>query len=157
MPLDAPAVPPKYIPADFLKAEYWRRRGKLDVPKERFVSFPDCEREADPSLVIAWAGWDHLQLAQATAAYYVAMKDTEGWSRERLTPLLAALAELVPWLRQWHNELDPEYGVGMGDYFSSFVDGETRSLGLTPSDLRSWTPPTGNLGQRKKRARRKPA
>lgn len=150
-------VPPKYTPADFVKSDFWRLRGKLDVPKERFVWFPHCERESDPSLVIAWAGWDHLQLAQATAAYYVAMKDTEGWSRDRLTPLLAVLAELVPWLRQWHNELDPEYGVGMGDYFANFVDSETRSLGLTPADLASWAPPKGNAAQRKKRAQRKTA
>jgi len=150
-------VPPKYASTDFLKGNFWRLRGKLDVPKERFVSFPYCEREADPSLVIAWAGWDHLQLAQATAAYYVAMKDTEGWSHERLTPLLAVLAELVTWLRQWHNELDPEYGVGMGDYFTNFVDSEMRSLGLTPADLESWTPPKGNTAQRKKGAQRKTA
>ena len=150
-------VPPKYTSADFLKSDYWGLRGKLDVPKERFVIFPHCEREADPSLVVAWAGWNHLQLAQATAAYYVAMKDTEGWSRERLTPLLAALAELVPWLRQWHDELEPEYGVGMGDYFANFVDGECRSLGLTLPDLTSWTPPMGNSGRRKKRTQRKTA
>jgi len=29
--------------ADFLKGDYWRLRGKLDVPKERWVSFPHCE------------------------------------------------------------------------------------------------------------------
>ncbi len=32
-------VPPKYSSADFLKPSYWRARGKLDVPKERFVSY----------------------------------------------------------------------------------------------------------------------
>jgi len=36
-------VPPKYTSADFLKGDYWRLRGKLDVPKERWVSFPHCE------------------------------------------------------------------------------------------------------------------
>ena len=36
-------VPPKYTSADFLKSDYWRLRGKLDVPKERWVSFPHCE------------------------------------------------------------------------------------------------------------------
>ena len=37
--LDIP-VPPKYTSADFLKNSYWRQRGKLDVPKERFISYP---------------------------------------------------------------------------------------------------------------------
>ena len=33
-------VPPKYKGADFQKTDYWRLRGGLDVPKERFVSYP---------------------------------------------------------------------------------------------------------------------
>ena len=33
-------VPPKYRTPDFLAMDIWRLRGALDVPKERFVSFP---------------------------------------------------------------------------------------------------------------------
>src|SRR5262249_26274407 len=36
-------VPPKYTSGDFASGTYWRLRGKLDVPKERWVSFPYCE------------------------------------------------------------------------------------------------------------------
>jgi hypothetical protein len=108
-------VPPKYQSKDFLKTDFWRLRGGLDVPKERWVSYPGCERGADGSLVIAWAGWNHLQQATAMAAYYLEMKDNEGWEPERLQPLLAGLLELVPWLEQWHNEVDPAYGERMGD------------------------------------------
>lgn len=43
-------VPPKYSPADFQTPSYWRLRGKLDVPKERFVSFPGSERAGDSSI-----------------------------------------------------------------------------------------------------------
>ena len=39
----------------------------------------------------------------------------------RLVPLLACLLELLPWLKQWHNEVDPEFGERMGDYFEGFV------------------------------------
>jgi uncharacterized protein DUF7008 len=46
---------------DFLKSSYWRHRGKLDVPKERFVSYPGAGRDGDPSLLIGWAGWDHRE------------------------------------------------------------------------------------------------
>src|SRR5690606_26342326 len=91
-------VPPKYGAGDFQKATYWRLRGKLDVPKERFVSFPHCEREADPSPVVGWAGWTTLEQAQATAAYYLQLKEQEGWTGERLAPLLGALLEMLPWL-----------------------------------------------------------
>ncbi|WP_244908997.1 BREX-2 system adenine-specific DNA-methyltransferase PglX [Malikia spinosa] len=133
-------VPPKYQSKDFLKADVWRLRGGLDVPKERWVSYPGCERGTDGSLVIAWAGWDHLQQATALAGYYLDMKDSEGWAPARLQPLLASLLELVPWLQQWHNELDPVFGERMGDYYLSFVTEEARALGFTLDDLRAWRP-----------------
>jgi hypothetical protein len=133
-------VPPKYQSKDFLKTDYWRLRGGLDVPKERWVSYPGCERGADGSLVIAWAGWDHLQQATALATYFIDMKEREGWSRERLQPLLAGLLELVPWLKQWHNDMNPDFGARMGDYYESFVTDEARMLRFTLDELRSWKP-----------------
>ena len=135
------AVPPKYRTPDFLSTDIWRLRGGLDVPKERFVSFPHCARGADGSLPVLWAGFDHLARAKAIAAWYVERKDTDGWPSERLKPLLAGLLELVPWLRQWHNGVDPETGLHMGDYFAEFVEDEARSLGLNLTDLRTWAPP----------------
>jgi len=133
-------VPPKYQSKDFLKTDVWRLRGGLDVPKERWVSYPGCERGSDGSLPIAWAGWNHLQQATALASYYLDMKDSEGWEPTRLQPLLASLLELVPWLEQWHNEIDPAFGERMGDYYRSFVTEEARSLGFTLDDLRGWKP-----------------
>ena len=134
-------VPPKYSSKDYASPTCWRLRGKLDVPKERFISYPGAERDDDPSPIIGWAGWDHLQRAQALASLYHDRKDVEGWAADRLTPLLAGLLELVPWLKQWHNDPDPDYdGLRMGDYFASFVDGEARELGLTLDDLRAWRP-----------------
>ena len=69
------------------------------------------------------------------------MKDSEGWAVERLTPLLAGLLELLPWLEQWHDDLDPAFGMGMGAYFRGFVDEEARALELTLDAIRAWTPP----------------
>jgi hypothetical protein len=123
----------------------------LDVPKERFVSFPNCSRDADGSLVIAWAGWDHLQQATAIASYYLNMKENEGWAPERLKPLLSGIQELVPWLKQWHNVYSPEHATRMGDYFESFVIDEARALGFTIADLRSWTPPAKPAASRSRR------
>lgn len=148
-------VPPKYQSKDFLKADFWRLRGGLDVPKERWVSYPGCERGADGSLVIAWAGWNHLQQATALASYYLEMKENEGWEPTRLQPLLASLQELVPWLLQWHNDIDPAYGERMGDYYRSFVNEEARSLGFTLDDLRAWKPAA--VATRRGRPRRQPA
>ncbi|MHB1122565.1 MAG: BREX-2 system adenine-specific DNA-methyltransferase PglX [Ramlibacter sp.] len=133
-------VPPKYKSSDFLRADFWRLRGGLDVPKERFVSFPGAERGADGSLVVAWAGWNQLQLATALAGWYLDVKDNEGWPADRLQPLLAGLRELLPWLRQWHNDLDPVFNERMGDYYAGFVADEARTLGFTLEDLKAWRP-----------------
>jgi hypothetical protein len=133
-------VPPKYQSKDFLNADFWRLRGGLDVPKERWTSFPGCERGADATLPIAWAGWNHLQHATALAAYYLEMKENEGWESARLRPLLTGLLELLPWLEQWHNEIDPAYGERMGTYYRGFVNEEARALGFTLDDIRAWKP-----------------
>lgn len=145
-------VPPKYKRTDFRSGDFWRLRGGLDVPKERFVSYPGAERDSDGSLVIAWAGYDHLQQATALASHYYDMKENEGWGTERLIPLLAGVWELVPWLVQWHNEYNPDFGVGLGDYYRSFVEDEARALGLTADDLRAWTPPARPAARRGRKA-----
>ena len=146
------AVPPKYRTPDFLSQDFWRLRGGLDVPKERFVSFPHAARDADPALPVLWAGHDHLARAKALAAWYVDRKDTDGWAAPRLMPLLAGLLELVPWLIQWHNDIDAGTGLRMGAYFAEFVEEEARSLGLTLADLRGWVPPAPTRRPRGRRA-----
>ncbi|BDI06350.1 DUF7008 domain-containing protein [Sphaerotilus microaerophilus] len=134
-------VPPKYQSKEFLKADLWRLRGGLDVPKERWVSYPGSERGADGSTPLAWAGWNPLQQATALASYLLEMKDNEGWEPERLQPLLAGLDELVPWLQQWHNDPDPAFdGERMGDTYAGFIADQARELGFTLEDLRAWRP-----------------
>jgi len=145
-------VPPEYKSSEFQKTTYWRLRGKLDVPKERWVSFPHCEGE-DQSLVVAWAGYDHLQLAQAVGTYYAEVKEKGGTKDPRLVPLLAGILELVPWLKQWHNDLDPTYNLRMGDYYAGFVEGEAKELEMTVQQIRDWQPPRGNGGRGRQRKR----
>ena len=134
-------VPPKYKPAEFLNPSYFKLRGKLDVPKERFISFPHCERDGDPTPVIGWAGWNHQQRTRAIVDYYLDRKDNNGWNAQRLTPLLVAIAELLPWVKQWHNDIDPEHGVRLGDEYAGFLAEELRDSGLTQQDLSAWRPP----------------
>lgn len=133
------AVPPPYKTKDFAKTSFWKLRGKLDVPKERFISYPGLERENEQSLIITWAGWDHLQQAQALSAYIEEAKNL-GWPENRLIPMLAGLLELLPWLRQWHNEKNPIYGIGMGAFFADYVEGQARELGKSVEDLKKWKP-----------------
>jgi hypothetical protein len=134
-------APPKYDPGDFQKHAYWSLRGKLDVPKERFISFQFCERDVDPTLVLGWAGWDHLQQAQAIAAYYERVKNQEGWTPERRVPLLVGILEILPWLKQWHNDIHPQFQERMGDFFQQFVEDEARAMEITREEIRAWKPP----------------
>jgi hypothetical protein len=143
--------PPKYESKDFRRSSYWGLRGKLDVPKERFVSFPHCERDVDRTPVIGWAGWDHLQLAQAMAAYYERVKNHEGWTPQRRMPLLAGILELLPWLKQWHNEIHPEFQERMGDFFEQFVQDEARAMEVTVEQIRGWSPPAQPARGRRRR------
>lgn len=145
--LESIPVPDKYANKDFQR-HYWGLRGKLDVPKERFITVPQAHTDDDPTLVCGWAGWDHLQAARALATLYQQRKDHEGWSGGKLVPLLAGLAERVPWLLQWHDEPDPDFGgERLGQFFRDFVLGEAHGLGLAVDfaqamdPLRSWAPP----------------
>ena len=143
--------PPKYRSADFLKPTYWRLRGALDVPKERFVSFPTMSRDNDPTLLVGWAGWNALELCQAVATNCAEVIEQDGWPPERLTPLLAVLQENLPWLKQWHNEVDPEYNQRLGDFFETYLHSQLSNLGLTEDDLRTWIPPAIDRRRRTRR------
>jgi hypothetical protein len=142
-------VPPRYTSGDFVSSTYWRLRGKLDVPKERWISFPHCEG-ADGTQVIAWAGYDHLQLARAISAYYVDIQERLGGRDDpRLVPLLTCLIELLPWLKQWHNDVDPKFSMHMGDYFEGFIQEEARLMGQTLDQITAWEPPKKTARRRK--------
>lgn len=142
------APPPKYDQKDYRDVASWRLRGKLDVPQERFISYPGCESDHDGKPVYGWAGWNRLQQVQALTALYQERK-SEGWAVERLTPMLAGVLELVPWLLQWHNDPNPD-GIRAGEEFERYLDGELAELHLTRDDLRAWRPaPGARRGPRK--------
>jgi hypothetical protein len=145
-------VPPKYVTKDFQKADYWRLRGGLDVPKERFILYASMERDSDRTPVLGWAGWSHLEQAQALATYYQRMRTEEGWEPERLKPVLAGVLDLKPWLLQWHNDIDPETGERLGAYFSHFAESQCQELGFSPEEVRAWQPvSTSGAGRRGRR------
>ncbi|HPY24839.1 MAG TPA: BREX-2 system adenine-specific DNA-methyltransferase PglX [Mycobacterium sp.] len=146
--LDAPIpVPPKYKPTDFAKPSYWAHRGKLDVPKERFISYPGAGRDTDPTDLLGWAGWDHADQALALAGL-ISARTEEGWETPRLIPLLAGLCELAPWVRQWHNEIDPEFGESVADTIDGELAERLAEHHLTTTDLTTWRPAPASRGRR---------
>ncbi|MDX3064481.1 MULTISPECIES: BREX-2 system adenine-specific DNA-methyltransferase PglX [Streptomyces] len=139
---DSIPVPPKYTSADFLRASFWKARGKLDVPKERFISYGQTNA-ATPELY-GWAGWDHKEQAQALATYFT----NTALSTEEITPFLAGLLELQPWLSQWHNEFDMLYSGSPADFFAGYRQQKQGEHGLTDDDLRGWRPQAATRGRR---------
>ncbi|MBB2744685.1 UNVERIFIED_ORG: hypothetical protein FHR35_004534 [Microbispora rosea subsp. rosea] len=142
---DSTPVPPKYTSADFLRGSYWSARGKLDVPKERFISYGMVNTQT-PDLY-GWAGWDHREQAQALATYFT----NHALSTEEITPFLAGLLELQPWLYQWHNEFDIMYSGSPADFFAAYRQQIQGEHGLTDDDLRKWMPAKPVRGSRTKK------
>ncbi|MGP3631819.1 BREX-2 system adenine-specific DNA-methyltransferase PglX [Streptomyces sp. 24-1644] len=136
-------VPPKYTSADFLRPSFWRARGKLDVPKERFISYGHSNVPT-PDLY-GWAGWDHQEQAYALTTYIAAH---ESLTDEEVTPFLAGLLELQPWLDQWHDEFDATFGSSPAAFFRGDRQMEQGRHGLTDDDLRAWRPVAATRGRR---------
>jgi hypothetical protein len=147
---EAVLLPPRYAQSDFRSAIFWKHRGKLDVPKERFVLVPNAERGADTSPVVGWAGWNERDLARALAGRIMVLREQEAADAERVTPLLASVQELLPWIHQWHDESDPLYGGPPGQYFEGWLDGQLAELAITRDNLRAWRPPAPTRGRKAK-------
>ncbi|WUQ57211.1 BREX-2 system adenine-specific DNA-methyltransferase PglX [Streptomyces virginiae] len=135
------AVPPKYASADFTKTSYWSNRGKLDVPKERFVSYPDANPDSDPTLLLGWAGWDHRDQATALMNIVDDRRNGLAWEGGRLVPLLAGIAELMPWLRQWFGDVHAEWSdEPIPREVQSYLESELAREQLAPDVLSDWRP-----------------
>ncbi|MEU0680283.1 BREX-2 system adenine-specific DNA-methyltransferase PglX [Streptomyces albogriseolus] len=145
-------VPPKYTSADFLKHSYWSNRGKLDVPKERFISYPGASPEADGSLLLGWAGWNHRDQADALVGLIRSRVETGGWTKDdpRFVPLLAGLREVLPWVHQWYGEYDEEWEGNPAEEFQAALDTGRAERELSEADLVNWRPEKKTRGRPKK-------
>ena len=142
-------VPPKYTSADYLKPAYWRQRGKLDVPNERFISYPHIPPDDD--LTIGWTGWNDPERACALISLIDSHKRSGGRTGHAVIPLLAGLRELLPWLRQWHREPEPPFvAVSPADEVKAYLENKQAEHGLQDSDLAAWRPPPPKRGRPRK-------
>ncbi|MGW6096972.1 BREX-2 system adenine-specific DNA-methyltransferase PglX [Streptomyces sp. NPDC055157] len=133
--------PSKYKTSDFLRPSYWSNRGKLDVPKERFISYPDASPDGDPTLMLGWAGWDHKDQAQVLSQLIDARTKRDGWSTERIVPLLAGLREVMPWVRQWHGKPDAEWDDEVpAEVLEADYEALLRRHGVGETQLAAWRP-----------------
>lgn len=148
--VDVP-VPPKYGQADFRKPTFWKARGKLDVPKERFVAYPEVTRTGERTLALGWAGWDHADQARALLREIVPLLGDPD-AADRLTPLLAGLVEVEPWVRQWHAEPGATGEPSPAEQVTGALASLLGQLGLTREDITAWLPPAPTRGRRPKDA-----
>ena len=144
-------VPPKYAQADFRRTTYWQARGKLDVPKERFVLYPDGGRATDPTPLLGWAGWNHAEQALALNQV-IADREADGWEDARLVPLVAGLAELQPWVEQWHSGPD-DNGIELAAFLREELAARAAQVGRTVEQLGQWRPPPAVRSVRSVRSR----
>src|SRR5206468_3769398 len=80
---------------DYLRNEYWRLRGKLDVPKERLIAFTEVPRRSTEGILYGWAGWLPLQRIKAALAIDEELEDAGVPLAER-TGLLDGAWALLP-------------------------------------------------------------
>lgn len=140
-------VPPKYGPTDFVKTSYWSARGKLDVPKERFISFPGSKLPDDATDVYGWAGWDHGERGQAVARFANDLTRA-GASDVQVVPLVGVLLELEPWLKQWHDDIDARSGVSPAAAVAGITNALLGRLGMGRDQIIAWRPPAPTRGRR---------
>lgn len=139
-------VPPKYTQADFLKPTYWTARGKLDVPKERFIALPGTHLADDATPVYGWAGWDHAARGVALARLANRLGNSP---EEQLIPVLGALVELQPWLDQWHSELDGRGATSPAASIATATERMLARLGTSKEAIVDWRPAAPARGRRK--------
>jgi predicted Ser/Thr protein kinase len=75
-------------------------------------------------------------------------REKDGWDDERLVPLVAGLAELQPWVEQWHGEVDPSYGVSLAAFCREQLTARAAQVGKTLDELAAWRPTATRRGRR---------
>lgn len=140
-------VPPNYSKEDMVPA-VWKHRGKLDVPKERFISYPGASPEGDSTLLLGWAGWNDLDKGLAIFSTFADRADEDAGT-ETLAGILAGLVEVLPWVKQWHNDLDPQFNLKMSDYLEAQLTEAARSLSIPVEDIPAHAPKPATRGRKK--------
>jgi hypothetical protein len=142
-------VPPEYSQGsrgkstDFHRNDYWKLRGSLDVPKERFIAF--TEIPGDGPTLYGWAGWTPLQRLKALLALDEKLEDAGTPLGDRVGLLDSAWRLLPDIARE-----DATVAARLKAELSALV-GPT---GPSPEMLASWKakfPPPGT-GRGKRRA-----
>ena len=132
---------PQFSRKDFSDGTAWKLRGKLNIPRERFIVYTEFDhtlRGAEVpdtgGLWFGWAGWDTGQRADALA-FLLDRANRAGWAlRWQQCGLRAALRDLLPELelpaaeRAEFEAIATMCGMGLGTscYCQAYRDGIAR-------------------------------
>ena len=139
-----PEVPPTYGQGDFLKAEYFRLRGKLDVPKERFITFTEVPGRGAGELLYGWAGWTPAERVKSILAMDEECEDQGIALSDRVALLDSAWRLLPDVIRD-----DAATGARLKAELQALLgpDGPSKDM---LADWKSRFPPPGGRGKGKK-------
>jgi len=63
----------------------------------------------------------------------------------------------LPWVRQWHGEVDPAFGMSPADAYASYLEDQMLRCHVSVSDLAKWRPPASGRSRRGRAASPDPA
>ncbi|MEE1808462.1 DUF7008 domain-containing protein [Streptomyces sp. BE133] len=101
--------------------------------------------------LVGWAGWNHRHQAEALVNLLMDRSSVDGWSKgdPRFVPLLAGLQEIVPWVHQWYDAYDEEWGDNPAQEFQTALNRGSVERNLSQDDLRAWRPEKKRVGRKK--------
>jgi hypothetical protein len=147
------AVPPRYGSGDFRKSAYWRLSGQARRAQGALHPVPARRARCRPDAGARLGRVGRPPAGPGPGRLLHRHEGVGSLAPRPPGPAPGRPARPLALLRQWHNEVDPETRLRMGDYFAQFLDEEARALGLSLDDLRRWSPPAGSP---RRAARRRP-
>lgn len=150
--LASPEVPPKYTQGDFLKPECFRLRGKLDVPKERFIEFTEEPGRGGGETLYGWARWPPVERVKALLAMDEECED-QGIALADRIAILDSAWRLIPDLMRD----DAATGARLKAELQALVGPDGPSKVLLDDWRKRFPPPGKGRGQGKKAKAVKPA
>lgn len=133
--------------ADFQRSEYWHLRGKLDVPKERFVAFTEVPSRSGAETLYGWAGWTAQQRAKVMLAIDEELEDASVSLADRIGLLDSAWRLLPDVARE-----DAAAATRLKAELQALVGPEGPSRELVEDWKRRFPPPTTRAARSKKAA-----
>ncbi len=113
-----------------------------------------CQAHPRIEPLVCFTG-QHDEMLRQVTDYFGIQPDLDfalmrpGQSLGQLTArCVAALDEVLPWVEQWHPDVDPGLGQPLAAFYRGQLDQVLTSIGATIDDARAWAPPAPTRGRK---------